>query len=395
MNDKKCIARFACVVILLLAISIPLQYLVRRDVVVGLPSESAHSHAHGEEGEEGGEEEGQTENEAPLSTNLISNYGLEVGTREQIWGWEKVGENQGAVAYRDDNVSRNGFASAAVNTNGVFVMDSGWYMKLDKLPRGRDVVFEGYVKTRGLRGEAYLRVLAVGSVEGQEKEQLVVSASSDDVHGDSDWALSGLRCYIPLEATGVWLEVGVFGAGQAWFDDLSLVVEEREDQLVAGENLLRNPSLEDGARNWHFAGNTASPVLSYGNYSAGPDGGPAFTFRDETPFQAEGKYAFFYQSICGFYGHKGTLNVSGWMRAEGLAGSGSMGVRVFNAGGETAYKSVTQVSGDAPWAEFNMRIPLDGGAADVWIMINLEGSGGMSVSGLEATFQEEQAPGKQ
>lgn len=390
MNGKKSILIVLGVVVLLLAITVPLQYLVRREVVVGLSSESAHSHAHGEEGHEHAGEEDQQGAGVPLGSNLISNYGFEVGTREQIWGWGRTGENQEAVIFRDDTVAHLGFASASVSAGGNFVRDAGWFMKLGELPRNHDVIFEGYVKTKELRGNAYLRILAEGSMEGQEEAALVISASTDDVNGESDWTLSSLRCFIPPEATGVWLEVGVYGSGQAWFDDLSLVVEEREDVMAAGENLLENPSLEEGARGWHYDGSIANPVLDYGNYSTGPDGGKAFLIRDNTPVTVDSNYLQFSQSICCLYGKKGTLSVSGWLRAEDLSGSGFLGLRVFKADGSIIYRSETVVSGQSPWTRCEMQIPLDGDIASVWISIVLQGPGGLEVSGLEATFQEQQ-----
>jgi hypothetical protein len=58
-------AAVPAIIICLLAVTIPLQYLVRREVVVGIPSESAHSHAHSEEESEhtheGTSDEGQVE----------------------------------------------------------------------------------------------------------------------------------------------------------------------------------------------------------------------------------------------------------------------------------------------------------------------------------------------
>ncbi|RJP30053.1 MAG: hypothetical protein C4536_10805 [Actinobacteria bacterium] len=56
------------VLICLLAATIPLQYLVRREVVVGLPSDSAHSHAHVEEDEHAHEGEGEEEEHAQEHT---------------------------------------------------------------------------------------------------------------------------------------------------------------------------------------------------------------------------------------------------------------------------------------------------------------------------------------
>jgi hypothetical protein len=393
MKSKKPLLVLLVVVIALLAIAIPLQYLVRRDVVVGLASNFSHSHAHGEE-ESDHEEEGQTEADILLGSNLISNFGFEVGTYEQIWGWANRGVDQGAILYVDKNVVHKGFASAAVDTNGKFAQDAGWFTKLYELPSNRDVVFEGYVKTQALQGEAYLRVFAEGLKEGQEETQLILSTSTDNVHGDSDWTYTSLRCFIPPEATSVWLEVGVFGVGKAWFDDVSLKAEEREDVLTAGVNLLKNPSLEDGARYWHYFSNSKDTVISYGNSSTGPDAGPAFFFQNSAPSPAEGGFSWFYQSITGLYGHKGTLTLSGWMRAEGLNGIGTIGVRVFRLAGETALRSVNEVSGDAPWTDFKIEIPIDGKAFDAWVVLDLEGSGRLYVSGLNATFLEEQAAGQ-
>jgi hypothetical protein len=393
MKDKKPLLILLVVIIFLLAITIPLQYLIRKEVVVGLAADNSHSHAHGEE-EPGHEEEGQPESNIESGRNLISNYGFEVGTYEQIAGWGRKGVDQGAVVYLDKNVAHQGFASAAVDTNGAYVSDAGWFIKLDDLPSDHDIVFEGYVKTQGLQGEAYLRILAEGLKEGQEEVQLLVSPSTDDVHGDTDWTLSSLRCFIPPEATGVWLEVGVFGVGKAWFDDVSLIAEGREDVLATGVNLLKNPSLEDGTRYWHYATNIAIPMVSLGNPSLGPDGGKDFFFQVSTPSPQEGSSSWIYQSICGFYGHKGTLAVTGWMRAEGLNGIGNIGVRALGITGEKGYRSIVSVSGDQPWTEFKMEIPIDGQTTDIWVFLDMEGLGSLYVSGLNATFHEQQAVGQ-
>lgn len=237
-------AALPAILIFLLALTIPLQYLVRREVVVGIPSESTHSHAgHGEEEaqdhEDSGEEEGEhvhehTEEEGHLATevnlgiNLIPNFGFEVGTYEQIWGWTGFGPEQGEVVYRDDDVAYRGLASAAVSTNGINVDEAGWYMRLDELPLDHFVYFEGYLKTEALTGVAYLQVTLETREEGNDNPLVLGWANSDTVTGDSEWTLLTLSLYVPPEATGVWLKAGLSGQGRVWFDELSLVVEEPE-----------------------------------------------------------------------------------------------------------------------------------------------------------------------
>lgn len=244
MHENKGLLIMLMAVLVILAVSVPLQYLVRHEVVVGLASDEAHSHAHDEEEQshtdEGSEEsesehahehtseEGHLATEVPLGMNLIPNYGFEAGTREQIWGWMSIEVNQGEALYRDVDTARSGLASAAVNTNGAVVNDTGWVMRLDELPLQHEVVVEGYIRTEGLAGVAFLRVTLEAKEEGTGKQQVLGWVFSEAVGGDSDWTLCGASIYVPAETTEVWLEAGVQGQGKAWFDDLSLVVEEAE-----------------------------------------------------------------------------------------------------------------------------------------------------------------------
>ena len=233
MRDRKTAVTICVVIFFALVLTVPLQYLTRKEVVVGLGSESAHSEAHSEgedshtdEGSNG--QEGQPAIEVTPGVNLIPNYGFEVGTREQAWGWFKVEVAQGETVYRDDDVARSGLASAAVNTNGATIDGAGWLMRLDELPLDRVVIAEGYIKTEGFTGGAYLIITLETWKQGQDKPVVLDRAYTDAVAGDSDWTFTSTRIYVPPEATGVWLEAGVSGQGRAWFDDLSLAVEEAE-----------------------------------------------------------------------------------------------------------------------------------------------------------------------
>ncbi len=381
MKDKKSKELLLLVVIVLLAISVPLQYLVHKEAVVGLPSTEAH-----EGGEEAGDGQAAEVRTGPI---LVTNFGFEVGTREQIEGWSQVGTDQEAVIYRDDNISRRGFASAAINTNGAAVTDCGWFTKMDELPLSKDLVFSGYVKTQALKGEAYLRLICQGGSEGQEQPQLLASVSTDDLHGDNDWALSSLECFIPPEATGIWLEVGIFGSGRAWFDDLALEVKERQDTLVAGSNLFKNPDLADGARFWHIFSSTPDPSFNYGDAAPDPLGHPSFLFQRLAA--ALDEYSGLYQSLSGFYGHSGTLTLSGRMRCEGLSGDASLGFRIFKISGESSLRTADTITGNSGWTEFKATIVLDGTTDDIWLSVNMNGSGSLYISSLSATYEEDQA----
>lgn len=99
-------------------------------------------------------------------------------------------------------------------------------MRLDELPTGHVVRVEGYAKTAGLEGAAYLKITLEAREEGSGKTRALAWAYSDSPSADADWTRLTASIFVPPETSGVWLEAGLQGTGRAWFDDLSLVVEE-------------------------------------------------------------------------------------------------------------------------------------------------------------------------
>ena len=222
--------------------------------MVGIPAGEAHSHAHGageeghahgeeeghahgeeeghvhgeEEGEEGHahehpEEEGHLATEVPLGTNLVANYGFEVGTRERVPGWLRIYSPQGAVSYRDEDEAHEGFASAAVYAGEAPVQGAGWITRITELPLDHDVVVEGQVKTDMDQGGAYLAAVYEYEEGGERRSEFAFSPGASGAGG---WTPQSVRLHIPPEAVAVYVEALVFGRGRAWFDDITLVVEE-------------------------------------------------------------------------------------------------------------------------------------------------------------------------
>jgi len=389
---------FIAVIFAALAVSVPIQYLVRREVVVGMSPQHAHSHAHGEEeknhahGEEG-EEDGHTHegevghpaSDIPLGSNLIANFSFEVGTRSSIFGWQKKGEEGGALVYRDEERSYKGFASAAVSSQESVFVDAGWVMRLDVLPLDHDIVFNGYVRTEGLRGEAYLGIVARGSAQEEGEAAALIIAYTDNVEGDSEWTPVELRCHVPPEAREIWLECGMYGAGRAWFDEVSLVMEERENFPSPGVNLLRNPSFEEGVRHWHcYQSGLSGPPL-YVTVPAGPGGGNALRISI-APGSDPGALTAFYQSVCGLRGEKGTLRFRGMLRGESITGKAWVDVFALTASGPRGSIAAERATGSGGWEPFELTLPIDGETAGLFVRVNLEGEGTAYFDGLELVF---------
>lgn len=382
------------VIFAVLAVSVPVQYLVRRKVVVGMSSQHAHSHAHVvEEHEHAAEheedhvhqEEGHPASNIPLGSNLIDNYSFEVGTRSSIFGWLKKGEEGGALVYRDENRSYRGFASAAVSSQESPFVDAGWAMPLGALPLDHDLVFKGYIRTERLSGEAYLGMIVRGSAqEGGELNTLVI-AHSDDLEGDNGWTPVELRCHVPPEAKEVWLECGMYGTGRAWFDELSLVMEERETRPQPGVNLLRNPSFEEGTRHWHchISGFSGPPL--YAVVPAAPGGSNALRIVN-APESGPGEITAFSQSVCGLRGEKGSLRLKGALRGESVDARAWVEAFALRASGPQGYMAAELGKGSTGWGSFELTLPLDGDTAGLFIRVNLEGGGTLYVADLELVF---------
>lgn len=385
------------VVVSALAVSVPVQYLVRREVVVGIASEHTHSHAHGPEeghahvegeghaGEEEHGEEGHPASEIPLHTNLISNYSFEVGTRETIWGWAKKGEERGALAFRDRERSFRGFASAAVSSQESDFVDAGWYMPLGMTPVGHDVVFRGQVSTEGLEGQAYLGIIIRGAGEEEAEPRTLVVAYSDRGEGTMGWTPLELRVYVPLQAREVWLECGMYGKGKAWFDEVSLEVEEREAYPPEGVNLLDNPSFEAGATGWHifFSGTDTPPA--YGP-EAGWSGEGLSLRVDNGPGLGPSAHTGFFQTITGLSGHKGALFLRGRIGSRSMSGRAWVDAVAFGVSGSTGFMVSRELRGSSVWEGFEGWIPLEGETDSLMVRLNVEGSGALLADDLEAVF---------
>ena len=62
---------------------------------------------------------------------------------------------------------------------------------------------------------------------GEGDEVLATFAFSQGVEGVSEWTFQDVRCYIPPEALSVYVQVTLYGQGSAWFDEVTLRVEEK------------------------------------------------------------------------------------------------------------------------------------------------------------------------
>lgn len=364
----------------LLLLTVPLQLLVQWKVITGIPPEGAHAHAHAHEHEVGGEhsheevDHGEEDHgEEDLGDNLIPNYGFEVGTREQAWGWHPR-VNGSSVVFRDEKVRRRGTASGAVAGEAVSSGPSGWAFSLPVIPRGRGLLLRGFVLSRLERGGAYFLFRASRHLENGEVVPLVEASRVQD-ESLYDWEEMSLAAAVPPDADLVEVEVGMYGLGKAWFDDLSLEVVEAPE-LPVGTNAITNPSFEDGLEGW----------LPFGERGEGDglsvEGTPG---RRSLVLRSDGGKAW---GVCqGLSGLPSSGKIGIEIRAGSQLEDGKayLDLFVFYPRGPSLVR-VGELAGAGGVRTFKAEVPLEEGPRGAWVGLAVDGRGALWVEEVKLTL---------
>ncbi len=343
--------------------------------------EEGHAHAHEHEEGEGEaspihrEDEGiKDHGEMPLGQNLLVNYGFEVATLMEIYAWEATGEDPGTSCRPDPEIKRSGFYSARAaadsRSRGV---DVCWSHQLRITPSDHDVRLEGYVKTRDLKGSAFCRV--VGSI-GEGEDSILITWENKDIYsGTVDWSPFELKVYLPPETTTVKVMVGLYGEGQAWFDDLSLVAQEPDHNPAAlDSNLLQNPSFAAGLEGWHFFSVTGAPKISWGVKPAGLDKGNVLWMRSEHSTLPE-NYSGFYQVRNNLQIPSGEVVFSGWIKTVGLEGEAWLNLNFYGRDMKVIVDSSQALSGNNGWQKIEVSYDIPENATSLWARVIFYGKG--------------------
>lgn len=351
---------------MLLLLTVPLQLMVEWKVVTGLPPEGAHAHAHAH-GHEAGERDHEHEHEEghdeeAFRGNLIPNYGFEVGTREQAWGWQPRVRGS-SVVYRDTKVKRRGSASGAVAGEALSSGPSGWVFRSDVLPRGKGLTLRGHLLSEAEWGGAYLLLRAFRR-DGEGRSLPLVEVSRVRTGSVSQWQEIVAQASVPHEAEGLEVEVGFYGKGKAWFDDMCLEVSVAPE-LPAEENLLSNPSFERGLEDWlpfgergegdslQVRGQRGDVILALSS-----DGGEPWGIS---------------QGLVGFP-EKGTLRVEGRLGSTLEEGHAYLDLFLFRPDGPQ-WVRVAELVGAGPVRDFQAELSWEGDLTGAWLGVVVDGKG--------------------
>lgn len=355
--------------VLLLAIVGGLTQLYLKDNLQ-VAADSGHDHAHAEESTD----TSQTSAEPATGDNLMINNSFEVGTDLSMDFWVPAGEDPGTSAWHDTSVSRFGFASATLlSRNSSRGVDLTWTQAILNAPAGKDVIIRGSIKTEGLSGNAFLRVM--GILQTEQFTNYLVWLDLDSVTGTSDWQEVSGSFYLPPEVTLVKVAVGINGEGRAWFDGLSLVAAEHvQTSLPRETNLLANPDFSQGTLFWNFFSIPGTPKVDWGIVSGGGGSGSSIYLTQPQSID-KANFSGFFQVINNLYRTRDEAVLSGLVRTEGLEGEAFLNLVFYGPGNRVGVETELALTGTQGWQPLELKVQVPENSDSVWVRIISNGKG--------------------
>jgi hypothetical protein len=133
---------------------------------------------------------------------------------------------QGVVATFDRGGGYRGRGCAQVTNHSAFSAEpAGWAQRVE-VPGGHELVLVGRIRTRNLKGAAFLRLDCYGVAPGQqggEPVRLASAASQEVTEGEQPWSEVRVRLRTPEGTRYVDAACLMQGRGTAWFDEVQLL----------------------------------------------------------------------------------------------------------------------------------------------------------------------------
>lgn len=168
----------------------------------------------------------------PSGENLLRDSGFESGGIATPWRkfWNPK-RAFGVVCLFDRSEAYEGRASALVTNLKPFAADpAGWCQEVNRVVPGSTLLLTGAIRTRAVRGNAYLRLECWGhrtllNGEGDAKEEVLASATTEAwwLSDDTPWTPVSISLRAPEGTTKVIVFCTLSGRGAAWFDAVRLL----------------------------------------------------------------------------------------------------------------------------------------------------------------------------
>lgn len=343
--------------------------------------------------------------------NRLENPGFEQGLSGHPWmpaGWDTSRAGLSSVFFGRDTLLAHGgqYAVTVANVSDLWPFSHNWSQAVLVGPNdwGKDALLTIWTRSTGVEGRAYVMLQAYRDTLSYEARRLGVPRDStsmrmgikpiDDpafdlgwkrlvfVDGETPWVKREVRVFIPPLTNVVIVRCGLMGTGQVMLDDASLTFETAQPApaIVNGQNLLKDPSFEEGGLDWEFS------VPPYKNTTGRIDSTVAHTGRNSAYFKS-GDMGFITvrQGACQVVNNRNLggkhVRMSGWFKCDSLV-STAYTLMFFNTpGGVVEIPTKDTFSLTTGWVEATLEAdtPKDTYSMWVWYQYNAPASGELHI----------------
>ncbi len=337
------------------------------------------------------------------SSTRFRNPGFEDGGLFNPTDWDTTVAGVPTVLfYWDPDVKHGGARSASVVNAGDAI--PVWHNWNQMIPKAGDLVGKdleltiwvksaqmsggrGYVMLQAYRDTIMNRALELGVARDVARQQMGYKFADDpqlelgwarqyfsaDIE---EWTQKKVRLYIPPTTDLVIIRLGIFGAGQVWFDDAQLAVRPAATTpLPLGKNLLANPGFESALDAWEFS-MPPTPQASITRDSTTVHSG-----RWSAKFQAPVRAAFqTYMNVCQVWNARNLsgrrVRLSGWGKVDGLTDSAYLSVFSTGLYGVDATLAGDAFTGTRDWSFYSVEFDVPKDTYTVWARAGVQASPG-------------------
>ena len=157
--------------------------------------------------------------------NLLLNSGFEEGSNDIPTSWFKaIVPADNLTMLWDDTVVYNGSRSVGIINYHDYINDTcnNWAQEIEDLPIGRTIEISGWIKTINSEDVGMI-------IQCLDEEYNFVGANSTEtfnpINGTNDWNFYKSSVFVPLKTNKIIVRLFLCGTGEAWFDDVKLIVK--------------------------------------------------------------------------------------------------------------------------------------------------------------------------
>lgn len=330
--------------------------------------------------------------------NLLGNPSFERRLPAHDWmpaAWDTSDAGIPSVFFgRDSFFTHDGGWSVNIaNTSTVFPMAHNWSQTLlvSRDWWGKNARFSIWTKSNGLQGRAYVMIQAyrdtaskmarIWGVDRDESRRRLGIQRIEDPSIDlgwkrlvfddpqSDWVKREVSVYVPVGVNVLFVRGGMFGTGQVYFDDASLVLEPAKPVAIGTGNLFGDPGFESGGLAWEwvvppFEGARAdldSTTTHSGRYSM------CFSHMNDGLSSTRAGLA---QSLSarGLAGKR--IRLSAWFKADSLQSNAFLEIFAHTANGPKFAPRYEMLGGTFDWTRLQVEYDVPADAQTLWLWLN-------------------------